>query len=264
MPAKQFEVKAKEHSATGGSALNTGVTVVKGERLIIKAAEDDTWACGAAADLTSNANGLVVGNKYGGVYGNMLSQTSGTLLPYGSLVGSLDGGKSHFLVGTQYDAPVQQAGTLSLCYWDGNSDDNTGSVAVSVDVRPAVVSVMVDPVRNNAGIGVPCQTGVVVNKGDELRIGGLSNNKFYTGLKSVPMLVEDANGAQAKLMMHGFEFPLCSLVGSLDGGKTFFFVGKAYIKKNMTESGTLSLFFWTADDNNKGLANAVITLYRAA
>lgn len=112
MPAKQFEVKAKEHSATGGSALNTGVTVVKGERLIIKAAEDDTWACGAAADLTSNANGLVAGNKYGGVYGNMLSQTSGALLPYGSLVGSLDGGKSHFLVGTQYDAPVQQAGPI--------------------------------------------------------------------------------------------------------------------------------------------------------
>jgi hypothetical protein len=57
---------------------------------------------------------------------------------------------------------------------------------------------------------------------------------------------------------------LCSLVGSLDGGKTFFFVGKTFIKKNMTESGTLSLFFWTADDNNKGLANAVITLWRAA
>ena len=133
MVVQQFEVKAKENSVVGGIALDTGIVVAKGDRLIIKAPEDDTWACGALADLTSNANGLAAGNKYGGVYGTMPSPTTGAQFPYGSLVGSLDGGKSHFLVGTQFDAPVPQAGTLSLCYWDGNSEDNTGFVTVTVE-----------------------------------------------------------------------------------------------------------------------------------
>ena len=44
MPAQQFEVKAKENSLTGGAALNTGITVAKGDKLIIKVAEHDTWS----------------------------------------------------------------------------------------------------------------------------------------------------------------------------------------------------------------------------
>lgn len=140
MAPKQLEVKAKENSITGGLALDTGITVAKGDRLIVTAAEDDTWACGEG-DLTSNANGLVAGNKYGGVYGSMAAPTSGGAFPYGSLVGSLDGGKSYFLVGTKFDAPVPQAGTLSLCFWDGNAEDNTGSVRVSVDTVPAAAPI---------------------------------------------------------------------------------------------------------------------------
>ena len=65
MPAQQFEVNAKENSQTGGAALNTGITVAKGDKLIIKVAEDDTWSAGGS-DRTSNANGLIAGNKYGG------------------------------------------------------------------------------------------------------------------------------------------------------------------------------------------------------
>ncbi|MFN6131324.1 MAG: hypothetical protein ACK46L_00170 [Synechococcaceae cyanobacterium] len=265
MATKQFEVKAKEHSVTGGSALNTGVVVAKGDRLIIKAAEDDTWACGALPDLTSNANGLVAGNKYGGVYGNMLSPTTGALLPYGSLVGSLDGGKSYFLVGTQYDEPAQHAGTLSLCYWDGNSEDNTGSVSVSVDVVPTAVIVRVDPNTNNASGGVPCNTGVVVNKGDLLKVSVPADQKWSNN----PNLsyARNADGAGADpwiLKINGFDFPGCSLVGSLDGGKTFFLVGSKF-EKTMTASGPLSLFFWdTVGANNSGFMTPTISLVKAA
>ena len=262
MAAKQFEVKAKDHSAAGGTALNTGVVVAKGDRLIIKAAEDDTWACGELADYTSNANGLVAGNKHGGVYGNMLSPTSGALLPYGSLVGSLDGGKSHFLVGTQYDAPAQQAGTLTLCYWDANSEDNTGSVTVSVEMVPTAVTVKVDPVKNNSGIGVPCNTGVEVKKGDVLKISVPVDQKW----SYIPELSDayNADGASGKFQVKGFEFPLCSLVGSLDGGKTFFFVGTKF-EKTMAESGPLSLFFWDSDGhNNSGFVTPTISLVKAA
>ena len=132
MAAKQFEVKAQEHSATGGVALNTGVVVAKGDRLIIKAGEDDTWSSGGS-ERTSNANGLVAGNKYGTLCGDYTSPTTGATFPTGSLVGSLDAGKSYFLVGTQFDGPVPQAGTLSLVFWDKNNHDNTGSVTVSVE-----------------------------------------------------------------------------------------------------------------------------------
>jgi hypothetical protein len=262
MAAKQFEVKAKENSATGGIALNTGIVVAKGDRLIIKAAEDQTWSCGALADYTSNANGLVAGNKYGGVYGNMLSPTSGALLPYGSLVGSLDGGKTHFLVGTQYDAPVQQTGTLSLCYWDANSEDNTGSVIVSVDTVRSFVVVRVDPIKNNSGIGVPCNTGLVVKKGDELTIKVPVEQKWVNGPNLNPQTAPNANGS-GNISIKGFELPLCSLVGSLDGGKTFFFVGTKF-EKTMTESGPLSLFFWDTDDNNSGFVTPVIWLAKAS
>ena len=263
MAAKQFEVKAKEHSVTGGSALNTGVVVAKGDRLIIKAAEDDTWACGALPDLTSNANGLVAGNKYGGVYGNMLSATTGDLLPYGSLVGSLDGGKSYFLVGTQYDAPAQQEGTLSLCYWDGNSEDNTGYVTVSVDVVPTAVVVKVDPNTNNVSGGVPCNTGVVVNQGDLLKVSVPVSQKWSND-PNYPNVGNADGVASAIIDVKGYKFPLCSLAGSLDGGKSFFVVGTKF-EKLMTESGPLSLYFWdTIGANNSGFVTPTISLVKAA
>ena len=86
----------------------------------------------------SNANGLVAGNPHGGVYGDWTSP-SGAKFPLGSLVGSLDGGKTFFLVGTQYDAFAPQAGVLSLCFWDVNHDDNSGSISASIDTTPAEV-----------------------------------------------------------------------------------------------------------------------------
>ena len=258
-----FAVKAKENSAVGGIALDTGIIVAKGDRLIIKAAEDQTWSCGALADYTSNANGLVAGNKYGGVYGNMLSPTSGALLPYGSLVGSLDGGKTHFLVGTQYDAPAQQAGTLTLCYWDANSEDNTGSVTVSVQTEPAPVTVKVDPNPNNANTGVPLNTGVVVSKGDLLKISVPVDQQWSNN----PDLSSPANADGVSswiLQVKGFELPGNSLVGSLDGGKTFFFVGTKF-EKTMTESGPLSLFFWDTDgQNNSGFVTPTISRVKAS
>jgi hypothetical protein len=157
---KQFEVKAKENSSTGGIALDTGIAVASGDRLIIKAAEDDTWSAGGS-DRTSNANGLIAGNKYGGVYGTYTSPTTGATFPYGSLVGSLDGGKSYFLVGTQFDAPVTQAGTLSLLYWDMNNQDNTDSITVSVDTVPKEKRVSFTPAGTRWSVAAMDNNGSV-------------------------------------------------------------------------------------------------------
>jgi hypothetical protein len=161
MAVQKLQVKAKENSINGGIALDTGITVAIGDRLIIKAAETETWSCGAAADMTSNADGLVAGNKYGGVYGTMKSPTTSDNFPYGSLVGSLDGGKSFFLVGIQFDASVAQAGTLSLCFWDGNSEDNTGSVTVSVDTVPKDNRATFTPAGTRWSVAAMDNTGTV-------------------------------------------------------------------------------------------------------
>jgi hypothetical protein len=181
MPALQFEVKAKENSIIGGTALNTGFAVAKGDRLIIKAAEDDTWACGGG-DMTSNANGLIAGNKYGGVYGTMPAPTTGGSFPFGSLVGSLDGGQSYFLIGTTFDAAVAQAGTLCLCFWDGNSEDNIGSITVSVDKVSS-------PVSDDSNSGQPAMT--LFPSGTQWSVGGYDNNGTVQGFHPVPWEFDD-------------------------------------------------------------------------
>jgi hypothetical protein len=79
-----------------------------GDYLVIDVASDDTWSAGAG-DRTSNANGLITGNPYGGVYGNFGD------FPYGALVGQIGDG-AYFLIGTSFDGIVSESGELKLMY----------------------------------------------------------------------------------------------------------------------------------------------------
>jgi hypothetical protein len=130
MAQSQFEVKAKENSVSGGAPLITGITVSKGELLTISVAPDDKWSAGAA-DRESNANGL--SNPFGGNFGVF---TKGPFsFFYGSLVGSLDEGKTFFAVGTRMEMSILfPTGRLLLYYWDVNNTDNTGSITATVAV----------------------------------------------------------------------------------------------------------------------------------
>lgn len=127
--AYQFVVKAKDHSVSGGAPMLTNIAVNPGQLLTISASPDDTWSAGAG-NRTSNANGL--GNPQGGNFGTF-TKGDFTFL-YGSLVGSLDGGKTYFSVGTRLEMTVLAPGKLSLYYWDVNNADNTGDVTATVDV----------------------------------------------------------------------------------------------------------------------------------
>lgn len=134
--ANQFEVKAKENSISGGSPLVTGVSVKKGDFLTINASPDDKWSAGGGP-RESNANGL--GNPFGNDFGVFTHNNFSFL--YGSLVGSLDGGKTYFAVGTRMEMSIIiPSGRLTLHYWDINRDDNSGSVVATVAVYqgPAV------------------------------------------------------------------------------------------------------------------------------
>ncbi|HEV3455983.1 MAG TPA: hypothetical protein VHG32_05450 [Thermoanaerobaculia bacterium] len=124
----QFTVKAKENSVSGGAPVNTGVAVQPGLLLTITVPPDELWSAGTG-DRKSNANGLH--NPLGGDFGTFDKGPFAFL--YGSLVGSLDGGKTFFPVGTRMEMTVLAKGNLSLYYWDVNHDDNSGSVTATVE-----------------------------------------------------------------------------------------------------------------------------------
>lgn len=124
----QFEVKAKENSLSGGVPLQTGITVSIGDLLTINVSPNDTWSAGDDNNLTSNANGL--GNPLGGDF--PLITKNGFSFLNGSLVGSLDDGKTFFPVGTRLELTILVPGQLSLFYWDQNNHDNSGSVTATV------------------------------------------------------------------------------------------------------------------------------------
>lgn len=126
--ASQFVVKAKANSVSGGTPLVTGITVTKGQLLTISVPPDDKWSAGAA-DRESNANGL--SNPFGGNYG--VFTKSGFSFFYGSLVGSLDDGKTFFAVGTRMEMSILiPSGRLLLYYWDVNNADNSGEITATV------------------------------------------------------------------------------------------------------------------------------------
>jgi hypothetical protein len=263
MTAFQFEVKAKENSVDQGTGLDTGVAVSAGDKLKITVSEDQTWSAGAA-DRNSNANGLIAGNRFGGVYPP--HSTKGFSFPIGSLVGSLDGGKTFFLVGTNYDGVAPVAGRLSLFFWDSISHDNFGSVTASVSLA-ASKEFEVKAKENSAVGGVPFNTGIIVSSGDTLKVSVALDQKWWNGPKEQPTNADGvlANGQRKEtISRNGFSAAVGSLVGSLDGGKTFFLLGSNF-EGPVSGSGPLSLFYWDSDSaNNSGSVKVNVTLNPAA
>jgi hypothetical protein len=127
--ATQFVIKAKENSVVGGAPLDTGIDLKPGKLLTISVPLDETWSAGAG-QRTSNANGL--SNPLGANFGTFAH--NGFSYLFGSLIGTIDGGKTFFPVGTQLEMTVLGPGRLSLCYWDSINSDNSGTVTASVAV----------------------------------------------------------------------------------------------------------------------------------
>lgn len=124
----QFEVKARENSVSGGVPLATGITLAKGDLLTVSVSAGDKWSAGVSS-RESNANGL--SNPFGGDFGFFTH--NGFSFLFGSLVGSLDNGKTFFAVGTRLEMTILcPPGKLTLHYWDSNQGDNSGSVIATV------------------------------------------------------------------------------------------------------------------------------------
>lgn len=127
MATFNFTVKAKENSVSGGAPLNTGISLSKGQILTVSVSPDDTWSAGVG-NRTSNANGL--SNPLGDDFG--MHTKNGFSFLFGSLVGSLDDGKTFFPIGTRLEMTILSTGRLSMFYWDSNNADNSGSVTATV------------------------------------------------------------------------------------------------------------------------------------
>ena len=131
MISKTIAVAAKANSVSGGVGAKPNIAVKPGQLMVITASASDTWSAGTA-DRTSNANGL--GSPMGGQYG--VHQRGDYKFLFGSLVGSFDGGKTYFSVGTYLAMTILMPGELTLYYWDSNNADNTGSVTANVQLYP--------------------------------------------------------------------------------------------------------------------------------
>lgn len=148
--AADVTVYAQANSTSGGSGA-LALHLAPGQAFTVTVDPADFWNAG---DLPrwSNADGLAAnvhfhagmdaeipvlpdGTQIGAVFSDWIQ--GGLTAPYGSLVGSFDGGAHFFRIGTSHSgfAPLG-GGDLRLYYFDSNSGDNTGSISAHVAAVP--------------------------------------------------------------------------------------------------------------------------------
>lgn len=133
------DIFANQNSSTGGVAVDTGLDIAAGDRLVSIVDALDCWSAGAANRI-SNANGLdglsPAPCQPTGDFG--FHSQDGETFRFGALVGRIGSG-DWFLLGTNFDAVVNATGRLFLAYWDANSSDNSGMVTARIDANPTAV-----------------------------------------------------------------------------------------------------------------------------
>jgi hypothetical protein len=127
-------VRAKDNSTakipmTGASA----GTIAPGSLVSIRCSKTDEWEISEGHEGHEvNANGVP----------NEIATLGNQTFSYGCIVGSWDGGKTFFPVGTHLDmvACVAKADNspaeLTLYCWDSDFENNSGSIAAEVTTHP--------------------------------------------------------------------------------------------------------------------------------
>jgi len=136
MASTSFEVKAKENSISGGSALNTEIPLWPGDRLTVSVDVADYWSAGSGAERLGNADGLTSKSPY---------TAQGATFLFGTLVGRFGSGP-WLKVGTNFDQVLDanvhgEGGRLQFAYWDSNNADNSGEVTAAVEFTRMQVGV---------------------------------------------------------------------------------------------------------------------------
>lgn len=140
-----FTVDAYLNSSSGGTGLNTGISLTAGDLFTVTVDPLDLWNAGALPRW-SNADGLdndplyaTGSDESGQPAGTLIGGTSfgywtqnGLTARYGSLVGEITG--TYFLLGTNFSSSAPSSGNLKLYYWDANFHDNTEHIIADVNV----------------------------------------------------------------------------------------------------------------------------------
>lgn len=121
--------------------------------------------------------------------------------------------------------------------------------------------------QNSVTGGVGLNTGISVGLGDLLTISVPPDDTWSAGPGN---RTSNANGLGNPLgqnfgvfTKNGFSAQFGSLVGSLDGGNTFFAVGTRMEMTILAPNGHLTLYYWDSDNvNNSGSVTATVAVYR--
>ncbi len=131
---KVIEINAASHTLANGGK-DASVRVKKGQMLIITCDESERWAiAGNGPNFWCTANGR--GNPNGDS-GAPYAPNHHTFL-HGTLVGSLDEGRTFFPVGTRVVLTSLVTGNLRLYCWTDSKTGNEGSLRVRVRVSDAI------------------------------------------------------------------------------------------------------------------------------
>lgn len=253
-------VDAKDNTLAGsstGARLALTRALQPGSVLSMWVDEEETWQLSSNRAYTADGNHEVP-----------LHHPRNSEFEYcnGSLVGSLDDGQTFFPVGGWLQMGVPTAGNLTLYNWDDRPDDNKGQLTVVVGVndhraddlcvRRAVAAgwsaVAVNAFTHFSGAAVGKATGVSVSPGDILQVVASSQDMWTPRDRDMCNangfgVVDGTPDHESVSVGDAFKFPLGALIGSLDGGKTYFFVGSHLEMTSLLPIGELRLY--CADSN---------------
>jgi len=119
--------------------------------------------------------------------------------------------------------------------------------------------------ENSVSGGAPMNTGISLHPGQFLTIKASPDETWSAGAAN---RTSNANGLSNPLggnfgtfSKNGFTYLYGSLVGSVDGGQTFFPVG-TNLEMTVLGPGQLSLFYWDINNqDNSGSVTATVSVY---
>ncbi|MEM8722701.1 MAG: DUF4114 domain-containing protein [Cyanobacteria bacterium P01_G01_bin.39] len=210
---------------------------------------------------------------------------------FASLVGSLDDGKTFFPIGNHLELTVLQPdGNLSLAFWGNDDSTADNCVTLTVEVQsqkdleqfnvPVEVSNYIftdrwqfdiDAKANSVSrrdLSPLLKTGLCLQPGDLITVD-VHSLDFWSLVAGDASWNFNADGRKldgtywTNIFRFNHNFQSGSLVGTLDGGKTFFQVG-THLQMSVLNAGHLSFACW-ADDNygdNQGVIRAYVKVVR--